>query len=171
MRNTNKQLKIAIVTLMAGLYNSGAMAVTDSGEASVTISQPIAITVVVDAVFGSIAAGTAITPITISTGNAVSAPVGAGNAVVIDDTGAAAFGFSLSGVAGQAYSLTIDPGSLVGTGSPMAVNVTVGALPALTVAAAPLTFETVLTVGANQTAGGYSTTGAGTSIAITANYN
>lgn len=172
MRNTNQHLKIAIVTLMAGLYNSGAMAATGSGDASVVISQPIAITTVVDAVFGSIAAGTVATAVTISTGNALSVPGGAGEAIIIDNTGAAAFGFSLSGVAGQAYTLSIVAGSLVGTGTPMAVNVTVpGALPALTIAAAPLTFETILTVGANQTAGTYSTAGAGTSIAITANYN
>lgn len=171
MNNTSKQFNLVAMALMAGLYSAGATAATDTGDASVVISQPITITAVVDANFATIAAGTNATTVTVSTVNIVTAAPGLGNAIVIDNANQAALGFTLAGVDNQAYTLTIDPGSLAGPGAVMAVTATVpGTLPALVAAGSVLTFETILQVGADQVQGDYSTATGGTSLAITANY-
>ena len=61
MNKTNKQLNLVAMALIAGLYSAGAVAATDTGDASVVIAQPITITLPVAANFATIAAGILLT--------------------------------------------------------------------------------------------------------------
>lgn len=170
MKNRNKQLKIGALALMAGLYNTGAVAETLSGVATANVIQPLVISNPVAMDFGDIASGSAGGDITMASGGAMTAT---GDADIIAPTTGTPLTFDITGQATQAYTLTVSDGVLSDGGiGAMAVATTNPAGPALTGVAVSVEVTGVLTLGALQPAGAYSTANAGgTPITITANYN
>lgn len=173
MKNTNIQFKIGALALIAGLYSTGVVAETASGTATATVIQPLVLAVTSPMDFGSVAAGAAASTLSVAVGGAVT-ETGGGDAVVINGTGSA-LAFTITGLSGQTYALTIDDGILddgAGSGAPMAVTITGDDRPAtLDGTAQTITVTGDLDVAAGQVAGDYSTATGGTPILITANYN
>lgn len=171
MKNTNVQLKIGAIALMAGLYSTGAVAETADGVAIATVIEPLILTATQTMDFGTVAS------------NSV------GGTLSMDNTGAvtsadldviSALGqtlqFTIEGEAAQAYTLGIADGVLSdGAGHTMAITITGNDDDgSIAVSGVPETVTVTgdLTVGASQFAGSYSTGNAGgNAIVITANYN
>ena len=171
MKKTNIQLKIGAMALMAGLYSAGAVAETQNGVATANVITPLVISNLVAMNFGDIAAGSLGGDITMAAGGGLT--VTAGDADIIGPTTGTPLTFDITGEALQAYTLTVSDGVLSDGGiETMAVATTSPAGPALTGAAVSVEVTGVLTLGASQPAGIYSTAnGGGTPITITANYN
>jgi len=173
MKHTNKQLKIAALALMTGLYSAGAISAQIDGVATANILEPVTLALGNTMSFGSIASGTNATTVSVDAAGLVTALAGAGNAVVTD-SGGLALTFDVQAALNVAYVLNIADGALEASPAsavgPMAVsnfgdNATLlgsGAVETVTVTAD-------LLVGANQDEGFYSTAN-DTAIVITADY-
>lgn len=170
MKNTKVSLKIGVLALIAGLYSTGAVADTANGDASAVVIQPIVLAVTSAMDFGSVAAGAAASTLSVDAAGTVTNT--GGDAVVINGTGSA-LAFTITGLNGQTYSLSIANGVLDdGSGNQMNVAITGDNRPAtLDGTAQTITVTGDLSVAAGQTAGTYSTATGGTPILITANYN
>ena len=181
-------LKVEIVSTLttastqaAGTYTSPAyeIAVTQSnktvsqtGTASAIAYTPLTLTLGPEMDFGTIASGSNATTVSVNAAGAVSAPPGAGNAVVTVAAGAP-LTFNIQGANGLAYNLNIADGLLAdgATGAAMPVTITGDDRPAVldgTVQTVTATAD--LSVGANQSQGNYSTAN-GSPIVITLDYN
>jgi hypothetical protein len=176
MKNTNKQLKIGALALMTGLYSAGAMAVnTVNGTGTVEILEPISVTLTTGLDFGTIAAGSALTTVSVNAAGTVSAPLGTGNALVTVSAGSALV-FDVQGTAGQSYVLTMVGGILddAGTGAAMNITITGDDRPATLTGggtADTVTATASIDVPADQVGGTYTTAlGTGAPVVITANY-
>lgn len=171
MKNIKIQLKTGIIVVMAGLYSTGAVAESKTGEATATVIQPLLISNIIDMDFGTVASGSAGGDITMASGGGLS--VTSGDADIVGAGGGTPLTFDISGQSGQAYTLTVSNGVLENAaGDQMTVTTSVTAQPALTGGADAVEVTGVLTLGPSQATGAYSTaTGGGTSITITANYN
>ena len=172
MKHTNKQ-KVAALALMTGLYSAGAISDTLDGVATATILEPVTLTIGATMSFGSVASGGNATTVSVDAAGAVTAPAGAGNAVVTSAAGAA-LTFDVQAATGVAYVLNIADGALDTAGGsaigPMAVT-NFGDDASLLGTGAPetVTVTADLSVGALQDAGSYSTAN-DTAIVITADY-
>ncbi len=175
MNNTNIQLKIGAMALIAGLYSSAAVAAQVDGVATATLLEPITITNLGTMNFGTIAPGTNATTVSVDNAGAVTAPVAGGNAVVTV-AGGSALTFDVTAESGLNYTLAIAdgamesaPASAVGPmtvtnfGNFVAAQSGTGAVQSFIVTAD-------LQVGADQDAGFYSTAN-DTPISITADYD
>ena len=173
MKNTNKHLKIGVLALMAGLYSAGIIAASTTGDADAVIVAPIVLTPGPAMNFGSIAAApTGGGNSTISVDNSGGLSV-AGNALIMSTTGAAPLKFDISGY-NASYTITYTDGTLInGTGGTMNVHITGDDSASVSLSSTAQTITAVgdLSVAESQQAGNYSTTGGGTPITITANYN
>lgn len=143
-----------------------------TGTATTTAFKPISVVLGATMDFGTIAAGSNPTAVSVNAFGLVTAPAGPGNAVVTISAGAA-LTFIINGENGLLYNLTVADGSLDdgGVGAPMAVTITGDDRPAtLNGADQTVTVTADLSVGASQAKGTY-TTGMGVPIVITINYN
>ena len=172
MKNTNTQLKLAAVALMAGLYGTSAVAASLNMDATATILDPVVLAAGANMDFGTIASGANATTVSVSAAGTVTAPAGAGNAVVTNSAGAA-MTFDVTAANGIAYVLSIADGVLdtaAGAATTMTVtNFGDDASLTGTGAVETVTVTADLLVGANQEGGAYSTAN-DTAIAITADY-
>ena len=169
------------ITQSAGTYTSPAyeIAVTQSGTstsatgtASAIAYTPLTVTLGPAMDFGTIASGSNPTTVSVNAAGAVTAPAGAGNAVVTIATGAP-LTFNIQGASGLAYNLNIADGVLDdgAGGAAMPVTITGDNRPAaLDGTVQTVTATADLSVGANQSQGNYSTAN-GTPIVITLDYN
>lgn len=170
MKNTNIQLKIGALALMAGLYSTGAVADTKDGNASANLITPLTIGAVTPMVFGNIAAGGTSAGTIEMTDAGVRSFTGGASTV-----GIAVAGTPLSfPITGEAASL-VDVGFSVGIlddGSGNTMDLTMNAVPAVTLVGgtATVTVGGSLAVTAGLPAGPYSTTTGGTAVIITVNY-
>ena len=176
----NKQyLKIGLMTLMAGMYSSGASAAAITGDAVANVVIPLSLAEVTPMNFGTIApdplAGTTVvlTPAAGRTGTAT---------LLTGPTTASLGKFTITGDAGQTFNIAI---TVTGAAANVRLEnaagdfMTVTALTenssatgALTGGADAFDIGGTLNVGANQPAGSYSTaTGTGVTFDVTANYN
>lgn len=146
--------------------------ISTTGTATTTAYKPISVTKGATMDFGTIAAGSNETVVSVDASGFVTAPAGSGNAVVTISAGAA-LTFIINGENGLSYNLTVsdavlDDGSV---GAPMAVTITGDDRPVtLNGADQTVTVTADLTVGASQEKGTY-TTVQGSPIVITINYN
>ena len=84
MKNTNKQLKIGALALMAGLHSTGAVAETQNGEAIANVITPLTITNLLAMNFGDVASGSLGGDITMAAGGGMT--VTSGDADIIGAT-------------------------------------------------------------------------------------
>ncbi|MFY0666184.1 MAG: DUF4402 domain-containing protein [Natronospirillum sp.] len=100
-----RRAALASAIVAGGLMAVNGMAADDNADISATVVVPITIDNVVDMNFGSFSAPTgAASTITLGTNGGLAPGAGV---VVIDDTAAAAARFDISGLASQAFSITI----------------------------------------------------------------
>ncbi|WLD57529.1 DUF4402 domain-containing protein [Salinispirillum sp. LH 10-3-1] len=100
-----RRAALTSAVVAGGLMAVNGMAADDDADISATVVVPITIDNVVDMNFGSFSAPTgAASTITLGTGGGLTPGAGV---VVIDDTAAAAARFDISGLASQAFSITI----------------------------------------------------------------
>ena len=172
MMNRSKQLKAGALALLAGLYSATAFSASINGVANATILEPVTLTPGAAMSFGTIAAGSNATTVSVDSAGNVTAPAGAGNAVVTVAAGAA-LTFDIQAANGVGYTVSIADGVLDtvgGSGATMTVsNFAHSASGTGTGAAETVTVTADLAVGANQPAGSYSTAN-DTAIVITADY-
>lgn len=173
MKHLFKFITLGTVALLfaATTYGQG---VSATATASATIVTPLSITKTVDMNFGNLAVnatpGTVVLP-------AVAAPIRtpSGGVSLITGGTIAAAAFTVNGLIGSTYAITLPADgvvSLAGPGAPMAVSAfvstpTVAAGGSLASGSETLYVGATLNVGASQTAGAY-TSGAFT---VTVNYN
>ena len=172
MINTNKQLKAGALILLAGLYSAAASSATVDGQASAVILQPIVLDNVNDFDFGTIAAGSVDTTISVDAGGTVSGGGGTDEAVVTVTVGQA-LSFDITAAA-ISYTISIADGALESSPA-SAAPMTVGNFGftdpgAGTGSAQTVTVTADLTVNADQPAGNYSTTN-DTPIVISVDYD
>lgn len=143
--------------LTASNANAQATAGPATANINALINNPITLAKTADLDFGSAAPSTAATTIIVdpTTGAQTGSAIGLGGATT-------AAGFTVTGLANQAFSVTLPADgtvTLAGPGAPMAVNTFLDDAPA-TITAGSVSFGVgaTLTVGANQTAGGYTGT-------------
>jgi hypothetical protein len=173
MKNKNIKLKTGVIALLAGLYNTGAVAETTNGVAVASVIEPLILAATQTMDFGTVASNSTGGTLSMDSAGAVTSAT----LDVISATGST-LQFTIQGEAGQAYTLNIADGVLSDGGSPantMALTITGnddnGSLAASGVPET-VTVTGDLTVGASQAAGSYSTANSGgTAIVITANYN
>jgi len=143
------------------------------GSSTSTSFNPLALVAGAAMDFGTIAAGSVATAVSVNAFGSVTAPAGSGNALVTISAGSA-LTFTIQGDAGLAYSLNIADGILDdgGPGAPMAITITGDDRPALDGNPQTVTVTGSLLVGIDQAGGNYSSMqGSGVPIAITADYN
>lgn len=175
MKNTNTQLKIGVLALMASLCSTGAVADTATGQAAAVVIEPILIGAVTDMNFNTLAGGSAVGTVIMASGGGMTTT---GDADIIGGVTGTPLTFPITGETGVAYTVTTSATATLSNG--LATEGTM----VLTLASP--TGDTGLATGtdnievvgtlalvANQAAGNY-TTAAGASaspITITANYD
>lgn len=159
------------MAVLAGLCSTGAVAETATGVANATVVEPLIINNLVAMDFSTIASGAAGGTITMAAGGGLS--VTSGDADIVGVVGGTPLTFDITGEAAQACTLTVSDGVLANAGGDtMGLATTDPACPALTGGADNVEVVGVLTLGASQPSGAYSTgTAGGTVITITANYD
>ena len=173
MKNTNIQLKVGGLALMAGLCSSSAVAETQTGVAVATVIEPIAITAPSTMSFNTIAGSSTAGTIVMAAGGGLSAT---GGADIIGSAAGTSLTFNVTGEATTAYTVT--------TNSPAVLTDAAGLNPMSLALVAPTgdlgltsgsdAIEVVgtLSLAINQPAGSYSTANTnGTVITITATYD
>lgn len=145
-----------------------------TGTADTIASAPVTVARGATMSFGTIAAGSNPTTVSVDAAGAVTAPAGAGNALVTISAGSP-LTFTINGENGLAYNLNIGDASLDdgSVGAAMALTITGDDRPpTLTGVDQTVTATGDLLVGAGQAKGTYRTdTGSGVPIVITINYN
>ncbi|MFI5119191.1 MAG: DUF4402 domain-containing protein [Thermoanaerobaculia bacterium] len=167
MKKTLITLALAAVTLSAGNAFAQANSDTKTANASARVVAAIALTKTADLNFGDVVAGA-------SLGTVVMTPAGARSAVggttLGNANGAAAAGFSVAGVSGATYAITLPAGPIVISAGVNNMNVTAftgsKATGTLTAGADTFTVGATLNVAAAQVAGSYTGT-----FPVSVNYN
>ena len=172
MKNTNIQLKIGALALMAGLYSTGAVADTQTGTATATVVEPLIIGVPAVMSFNTIAGGSAVGAIVMAAGGGLSAT---GDADIIGSTAGTSLTFTVSGETGTAYTVSTNSPAVLSDGGINTMSLALAAPTGdlgLTGGVDNIEVVGTLSLVANQAAGAYSTAlGGGTPITITANYD
>lgn len=173
MRKTNQLVKLGLITVMAGLYSSGASAATVDGDAAALIIAPLQLAEVSSMDFGTLAASGVAGTVVLDLSNGRTA----GGGVSLVAGGSEASGqFTIQGEAAQAFTLSVSAAATLenGAGDQMTANgfTENGNAVVLTGGADAFQVGATLNVGVNQPAGAYSTTtGGGSAFTITANYD
>jgi hypothetical protein len=173
VNNKNIQHKAVAMALLAGLYSSVSVAETATGVATANVITPLVISNLVTMDFGDVASGSSGGDITMASGGGLS--VTAGDADIVGSTTGTSLTFDITGEANQAYTLTVSDGVLANASNSlqtMDIATTDPAGPTLTGGADSVEVTGVLSLGAEQASGSYSTANTGgTPITITANYD
>ncbi len=103
MKNTNIQLKVGGLALMAGLCSSSAVAETQTGVAVATVIEPIAITAPSTMSFNTIAGSSTAGTIVMAAGGGLSAT---GGADIIGSAAGTSLTFNVTGEATTAYTVS-----------------------------------------------------------------
>ena len=165
--------KLIFVSIVMLLFASSAFAqVTASATATATIVTPIAITKDVDMNFGNVAVNASVGTVVLTPAGARSATGGVSFLAATPGTITAA-SFTVTGLAGATYSITLPAGALTITSGANTMTVdtwTSSPTPTgtLTGGTETLTVGATLNVGASQPAGTYVS---GTPFDVTVNYN
>ena len=173
MKNTNTQLKVGALALIAGLFSTGAVAETQTGIATATVLEPLIIGVPAVMSFNTISGGSAVGTIVMASGGGLTST---GDADIIGSTAGTALTFTITGETDTAYTVST-AGATLSNGA--AGDIMALALSAPTgnasLSGGSDTIEVVGTLSliASQPSGAYTTdSGVGAvPITITANYD
>lgn len=176
MKTENNLIRLALTVCAAGIFAGSAQADTVNGRADATVIAPLSITENAAMDFGTISGGPAAGTVVLDTANARTTT---GDAEIIAAGAGSAGDFTVTGQPNQAYTLTFSAsGTLERALGPETMIVdtfthNAGATPIIPGGGTQnIRVGATLNVGANQTAGDYSTAnGTGVPYTITVNYN
>ena len=158
---------VAVATLSAGSAFAQSNSASTSASASARVVAAIALSKTADLSFGDIVASGALGTVVMTSAGVRSAT---GGTTLGNTNGAATAGFTVTGVSGSTYSITLPGGgaSITGAGAPMTVDTWTGSKAGGTLSSGSDTFTVggTLHVGANQVAGSYTAT-----FSVSVNYN
>jgi len=169
MSKAKQLVKIGLVAAMASMYSNGVSAASISGDANALIIVPLTLAQVSGLDFGTIAPTAAAGSVALDTGGGRTPT----NVDLITAGAGAAGEFDIQGENGTAYTITYPATAVLsnGTQTMLTSGFNDNAV-ALDGTLQRFQIGATLAVGANQAAGAYDTTQAGsTKFTVTANYN